>query len=547
MVYRIPITINGQRILVALALTAFFSTISTFYHIGLLSLPEHAVSSHFSGQLGKLQSYPSDDEDFDGHFRSQQYWLTPDGNRIEPIEQLFINSYNSYRQFLNRQSKTLKEAIINYQVRYNRDPPPGFDEWFTYAKEKNAVVIDDYDRIEDSLEVYRLLPAEDFEKRMNDLRAYDVNNRISEFEIKDGVVSVRGGDGWHIASLYEYSHRLPDLKLLFNGYDEPFVFATANETEVPVDFWQAAGEVWWGRLMEKCRLDEKFRAARRKNHGTVEWARRVKGAERYIGTMDEAKDALDICKHPESREMHGFFNGPTSLTATNLLVPIASVARIEGFKDLLLPSGYLLDTNYMGNEGVKDWDFKQKKLFWRGSPTGGFLDGENVFKMHRIRLAVMAQKFTDLIDAKITGYFENPHDTTLQALMMLRRFFERPERAEKSEENTFGYLMDMDGNGESGRYYRLLRSKAVVFKLTAFQEWHDDRLFPWVHYVPIRLGMPELVNVIKWMSKTERGLEISRRIAEESNWWARTALRPEDAAVYTYRLLLEYAELFRKK
>ncbi|KAF3926605.1 hypothetical protein AA313_de0207231 [Arthrobotrys entomopaga] len=540
-------TISGRGILVVLALTTFLSTTLNFYRMGLFSRPEYIISSHYSGQLGRLQSYPDDDEIFDGHFRAQQYWLTPEEDHIEPIEQLFINSYNSYRQFLNRQSKTLGEAIVNYQVRYNRDPPPGFDEWFAFAKERNVTVIDDYDRIEDSLEVYRLLPPEELERRMDILREYDTSNRIGEVEIKNGKVRVRGGDSWHLVQFHEYSSKLPDLKFFLNGWDEPFVFATANETEAPVDYWKAAGEVWWGRLMEKCKSDEKFRAKRRTSYGIIEWPGKVKGAERYINTIDEAKEALDLCNHPESEGTHGFFNGPTSLTATNLLVPIASVARIEGFKDMLLPSGNLLHSNFLENPGVRDWDFKEKKLFWRGSPTGGFLNGENVFKSHRIRLAVMARKFADLIDAKVTGYFEQPNDSTMQALIALRRFFPPPERAEKSEENKFGYLMDMDGNGQSGRYYRLLRSKAVVFKVTTFQEWHDDRLFPWVHYVPIRLGMPELVDVIKWMSKTERGLEISRRIAHESDWWARTALRQEDAAAYAYRLLLEYAELFRKK
>jgi len=40
--------------------------------------------------------------------------------------------------------------------------------------------------------------------------------------------------------------------------------------------------------------------------------------------------------------------------------------------------------------------------------------------------------------------------------------------------------MDVDGNGWSGRFHRLMSTKSVVLKSTIFPEWYTERIMPWV-------------------------------------------------------------------
>ena len=61
-----------------------------------------------------------------------------------------------------------------------------------------------------------------------------------------------------------------------------------------------------------------------------------------------------------------------------------------------------------------------------------------------------------------------------------------------------------------------------------FREWHEDRLIPWVHYVPISLGMEELPETVRYLLKDPEGQRIASRIAKESRHWARWILRPVD-------------------
>jgi len=51
-----------------------------------------------------------------------------------------------YDRKIRRQSKTLEQAVAEYEKRYQRAPPRGFDEWFTFAKANDAIIIDDLDR-----------------------------------------------------------------------------------------------------------------------------------------------------------------------------------------------------------------------------------------------------------------------------------------------------------------------------------------------------------------------------------------------------------------
>ncbi|KAK6495893.1 F-actin-capping protein subunit beta [Arthrobotrys musiformis] len=151
-----------------------------------------------------------------------------------------------------------------------------------------------------------------------------------------------------------------------------------------------------------------------------------------------------------------------------------------------------------------------------------------------------ARNNTDLFDVGMTAYIQCDWDVC----QAMEQAFGRPPRADKNSSFGYKFVMDMDGNGYSGRFYRLLQSNSVVFKQTLVEQWHDDRVFPWVHYVPVTIGMDEIEDLVKFFSV--RGARQAEEIAAESTSWARAALRPIDMTIYEYRLLLEYASLFEK-
>ena len=84
-------------------------------------------------------------------------------------------------------SMTFKETVTKYRRKYGRHPPPGFRDWYKFARERNVHNVDDFDQIMDDMRpfwgvepaVLRSLAAHMHEDR---------NNGISGLHIRDGQI-----------------------------------------------------------------------------------------------------------------------------------------------------------------------------------------------------------------------------------------------------------------------------------------------------------------------------------------------------------------------
>lgn len=124
-----------------------------------------------------------------------------------------------------------------------------------------------------------------------------------------------------------------------------------------------------------------------------------------------------------------------------------------------------------------------------------------------------------------------------------RGFFPPGAWADKDAALQSRLVFDLDGNGISGRYYKLLASKSLPLKQTLLREWHDERLVPWVHYVPVSQSLEELPELVLYLTSTASGQRRAEEMAGKGQDWHGKALRKEDMAVYVYRLMLELARL----
>ena len=90
-----------------------------------------------------------------------------------------------------------------------------------------------------------------------------------------------------------------------------------------------------------------------------------------------------------------------------------------------------------------------------------------------------------------------------------------------------------------------MRSTSMPLKATIYTEWHDDRLVPWVHFVPFDSSYMDIYAVMDYFL---HGHDFqAERIADESRTWAESVLREEDMILYVWRLLLEYARVVDDK
>lgn len=275
----------------------------------------------------------------------------------------------------------------------------------------------------------------------------------------------------------------------------------------------------------------------------------------------------DICNSPSMEKSFGFFDRPNAFDVTHDLIPIFSQSKVSSFQDILYPSPWY----YMGRvkfEREKDmpWERKNSTMFWRGSTTGGFSRDGGWRRQHRQRFLTKIQpqgqttvlnydnstepglwktkvlKMSDMshyFDVKFTYIGQcDPGDCDAQ-----REYFGTAENVNMFDAFKSKYLLDIDGNAFSGRYYAWLLSHSLVYKLAVFREWHDEWLRPWVHHVPLGLIGDEYVESVRYFDEEESGLIEGKKIAEQGREWAQKVLRNEDLEVWYFRLLLEYGRV----
>jgi len=67
-----------------------------------------------------------------GHPTVNGYLVNEPRNTKHPVLQLIQDARYEWEQKLAKQSKTLKEAALEYERRYGQKPPKGFDAWWRY-------------------------------------------------------------------------------------------------------------------------------------------------------------------------------------------------------------------------------------------------------------------------------------------------------------------------------------------------------------------------------------------------------------------------------
>lgn len=288
-----------------------------------------------------------------------------------------------------------------------------------------------------------------------------------------------------------------------------------------------------------------------------------------LGFVYNVTALSDVCNSPSLSSTFGFFDRPNAYNLVLDLFPIFSQSKISSYSDILYPSPwYWYEKVSYDEKKDRAWAQKDDALYWRGSTTGGFSRAGGWRRQHRQRFvqkmnavdnatilvnvgsgseeqweprSVPRGDYRDLVDVYFSGVGQcDPGDCAAQS-----EFFEVKGHAEQQDAWQYKYLLDLDGNAFSGRFYAFLRSRSLVYKLALFREWHREWLRPWAHYIPLSLqGDDWLESVRFFQSEGSLGRKEAERLANQQRDWADKVLRHEDMEVWFFRLLLEYVFSF---
>ncbi|GIJ84801.1 F-actin-capping protein subunit beta [Aspergillus pseudoviridinutans] len=467
----------------------------------------------------------------------------------------------NFQALLERQSNSYTAACEEYRRRYGMEPPPGFENWYNFAKAHQSPVIDDFDIIYDRISPFWSISGTEVTEAIDRLQ-HTPNSDVwvCTFSAEEARTNCnhphrsvdRNIQGFLNTVLGDLRGLLPDVKFLVNHLDEPRVLLpSTSERSGSLHMTSYSKRPVWDTLVNSC-----------PSQGSKK-ADRPKVQTFGLPFVTDRRSTIDLCSHPEYRVSHGLLISPTSFPLVEGLVPILSTGSLSTMGDILYPSPAYLEPEFEYVQ-AKDisWDSKHNNLYWAGSTTGGFAVNDDWQSFHRQRFVKLTQNLGNgphvylregkgvvslvkssflnsrLFDVAFTRIFqcETRYCRDQQALFRTKSW------ADKDEALHSRLVFDIDGNGISGRYYKLLASKSAPLKQTLLREWHDDRLMPWVHYIPVSQSMEELPEIVMYFT-SEAGQKRAREIAEEGREWFSKAFRKEDLTIYMYRVLLELARL----
>lgn len=543
-----------------------------------------------------------------------------------PIDELIGRADVELVRLQQKEAHTLQDAARQYRERRGRQPPPGFDRWFSFAQNHSAVIVEEFfDRIYDDLNPFWGVEA----KQMRE-QAITFEHQV---KVRNGKVTVKSDDVkrpwmtlWQdmVASVFEGGGWLPDLDMPINVMDESRMVVESEEIEANMAKMRAGRRIVPANELKSTfhgledldkipppPFDPQFRG-----EGPY-WPLAVIGCPEgsparktfietdfstppplspghpkhsHHGYVQNWTLAKSPCENPDLQGMHGTFVEPLSIANTKRFFPLFGGSKLQMNNEILLPPAmyWTNDPFYSGGKGHGgSWNEKENKVIWRGSASGGRNKKENWtrFQRHRfismvnatsVREAEHGQKPPNFILPSKEAYNLESYGATSSngslgdwiqtwsdvATVWLECFpgngsprcpytdhyFAIAKSMPMSEQYNYKYLPDIDGNSFSGRYRGFLGSTSLPIKATIYDEWHDSRLVPWKHFVPMDNTFMDIYGLMEYFIGNEGiGLaghdDVAEKIAMEGKRWADKVLRTEDMSIYVFRLLLEYARL----
>lgn len=136
---------------------------------------------------------------------------------LHPIDTLIKAADEVFDDLLKKESHDINTAAAEYRKRRGRHPPPGFDNWFKFAHENNAVMVEDFfDQIYHDLGPFWGLPPSTMRK---EAWAYEMT-----INVRNRNASTTSDWFWTQIWLnltQTIEHLLPDMDIALNAMDEP--------------------------------------------------------------------------------------------------------------------------------------------------------------------------------------------------------------------------------------------------------------------------------------------------------------------------------------
>ena len=457
-----------RRLVFVAAAVVFFIILAGYFRPSKADIRSHIDKIHLPASLKSSGSKPTTPTDpsfaddssksnsgdqSETSFGDQDIAIeeTQDADDSHPIAALMKDADQRWKKYENTRSLTFKETVSKYRRQYGRHPPPGFEKWYLYAREKNVFNIDDFEQIMDDLrpfwalepKVIRTLAAHMWEKP---------DEAVSGIHIRDHKIVKQSLQSWRsetmVTLIEKFIDRLPDMDIAMNRADQPRVVVPwadmqsllAKELETrqmppeannefsktqpnllditlePENDASPREDPGWFGAHGKQYMEIAKTACPPESHAVKKGSSKKDAEKLYKsdigGIVTNYNRSSDLCTvGPEIMDKHGFLFSASTIIATTRLVPIFGECKVNINSDILFPANmyWKHDDRYDYNgQGDLDWVDKKDSMIWRGVTSGGVQLADNWQRMHRQRLVMLLNNTLLRDNQNITVLSERP-------------------------------------------------------------------------------------------------------------------------------------------
>ena len=365
-----------------------------------------------------------------------------------PISLLMQEADKQWRKYEDGRSTSFRQTVRTYRRKYGRHPPPGFKDWYKYARRRNAHNIDDFDQIMDDMRPFWAIEP----KVLRKLAAHmwrDTDGGVSGVHIRNHKIAKETNGNWRSETMVTLINKivkyLPDMDIAMNRLDQPRVvvpwddmqallekeqgnrrtppetidvFSTNMEglldiesEDDPTDkedpqWFSHAGKQYMEVASTACPPES---PARQVDVDLIQAQSTYK--DRLGGLITNFNLSSDLCTVGRAiKDQHGLLYSSSSMVATKRLVPIFGECKVNINSDILFPANmyWKHDERYdYDSKHDVDWEDKKDIMIWRGVTSGGTQNADNWKNMHRQRL-VMQVNATEMAGKEVRILTEQP-------------------------------------------------------------------------------------------------------------------------------------------
>lgn len=241
--------------------------------------------------------------------------------------------------------------------------------------------------------------------------------------------------------------------------------------------------------------------------------------------------------------------------------PILSMVGAENYADIPIPTGedWARATRKEGKFFAKTatreyslssipWSKKKSIAVFRGASTGC---GVTVETNPRLKLAYLSKTTppdndgNPLLDAGITEWNLRPRKIKgqkfLQTIDVDNMPFGLVKRLSPQEQNCYKYIINVDGHVSAYRLSLELESGSCILLATSrYKLWYRDMLQPFVHFVPVKQDLSDLLDKIRWCKANDAKC---KKIAQNAAKFASTYLTKNGILDYLQKLLYDLKKI----